>query len=179
MHVSPSCLARYKTCALFCSCQGERGGASGKGGGGGGKMLINPPALMFSSVRWSLGREGRSGEGGGGRGGQRWMGVEGEGKRKWIVPQVATESAGLPPLPLSHHRSSVQASQHYGAGQSAEPDFWEPARFAQLQQEAKSKSQSASLQTPRHPISWERELQQNYKPCIFILPNPGGDFQMV
>lgn len=71
LHVSPSCLARYKTCAPFCSCQGERGGASGKGGGGGGKMLINPPALIFSSVRWSLGREGRSGEEGGGRGGRR------------------------------------------------------------------------------------------------------------
>lgn len=107
------------------------------------------------------------------------MGVEGGGKRKLIVPQIATESAGLPLLPLSHRRRSVQASQHYGARQSAEPDFWEPARFAQLQQEAKSKSQSASLQTPRHPISWERELQQNYKPCIFILLNPGGDFQTV
>lgn len=42
-----------------------------KGVGGGGKMLINPPALIFSSVRWSLGREGRSGREGGGRGGRR------------------------------------------------------------------------------------------------------------
>lgn len=71
LHVSPSCFARYKTCAPFCSCQGERGGASGKGGGGGGKMLINPPALIFSSVRWSLGRKRRFGEEGGGRGGRR------------------------------------------------------------------------------------------------------------
>lgn len=53
-----------------------------KGGGGGGKMLINPPASVFSSVeRRSSGREGRSGErgrrpgrtetnGGRGRGGE-------------------------------------------------------------------------------------------------------------
>lgn len=96
---------------------------------------------------------------------------------KWVVPQIATESAWA--SPLSQRRGCAQASQHRGARRSAEPDFWETARFAQLQQEAKSKSQSASLQTPRHPISWERELQQNYKPCIFILLNPGGDFQIV
>lgn len=95
MHVSPSCLARSETCAPFRSCQGERGGASGKGGGGGGKMLINPPALILSSVRRSSGREGKSGRGRGG-GGRRRTGVEGGGKRKRIVPQVATDLPGFP-----------------------------------------------------------------------------------
>lgn len=42
--------------------------------------------------------------------------------------------------------------------------------FAQLQQRSQIKKPiSKPLQTPRHPISWEQELQPNYKPCIFIL----------
>lgn len=141
-------------------------------------MLINPPALILSSVRRSSGREGKSGRGRGG-GGAEANGGRGRGEEKTDCTPGCHGSAGLPPLPLSQRRGSVQASQRYGARRSAEPDFWEPARFAQLQQEAKSKSQSASLQTPRHPISWERELQQNYKPRIFIPLNPGGDFQIV
>lgn len=47
-HVSPSCRARYGTRALLCSCQGERGGASGKGVGGR-ETSVNPPASVFGS----------------------------------------------------------------------------------------------------------------------------------
>lgn len=83
------------------------------------------------------------------------------------------ERAGLP-----QRVQALRTAQQSGA----QPDCRETPGFAQLQQEAKSKSQSASLRTPRHPISWERELQQNYKPCIFMLLNlggGGGDFRIV
>lgn len=48
-----------------------------------------------------------------------------------------------------------------------------------LQQEAKSKSQSPSLQTERHPISWERERELNRMTSRADLSSPaqGGNFQ--
>lgn len=104
------------------------------------------------------------------------MGVEGEGKRKWTVPQIGSERAGLPPLPRSHRRGSVQLSWHYGARQSAEPDSWEPARFAQLQQEAKSKSQSASLQTPRHLSAGSERCNRITSHAYLFLWIQGGIF---
>jgi len=136
-----------------------------------GKMLINPPASVFGCVRRSLGREGKGELAKGEEDGDE-RGVEGGERRTRLVPRIGTESAGLPSAP---------AASGLGAGspalrRRAEPGSWGPPRFAQLQQEAKPKSQSARLQTPRHPISWERELQQNYKPCIFILLNRGGGF---
>ncbi|XP_074146257.1 uncharacterized protein LOC141556280 isoform X1 [Sminthopsis crassicaudata] len=111
--------------------------------------------------------------------GERPEGLEGplrpQSRRPGFPQSVAR------PLPLSqHHRGrfpSISAEEANRMNCSA--GFWARERGLpiKLQQEAKSKSQSPSLQTTRHPISWERELQQYDKPCIFI-PEPRGNFQI-
>lgn len=86
-------------------------------------------------------------------------------------------SAGLFPSPLTPPQFQRFPSISAPAGESSAPARLVDKRWAQLalgttaaREGTKStKPICQPLQAPRHPASRERELQANYKPCIFIL----------